>query len=96
MSFNLPRFVRDLAAEHGIPKEHHSAVVHRAEMARVARNKIGFRPLAGSGPAIVLASSLDGVDVEIDKADMGMCRRIVSRAADDHARGLLERYFELG
>lgn len=87
----MRRFVIDQAREAGIPDAHLEAVVHRAEMARRARDQAGFRPLRGSGPSLVIMGSLDDVSAEIEAADRGLARRIVQRAAEDHARDVLEK-----
>ncbi len=92
MSFNLPAFVRDLAAAEGIPATHVPAVVHRAEAARRARDRLArFTPLAGSGPSLVIVGSLEGVEREIETSTRVLGRRVVSGAAQDHRAGLLER-----
>lgn len=87
----MRRFVIDQAREAGIPDAHLEAVVHRAEMARRARDHAGFRPLRGSGPSLVIVGSLDDVTAEIESADRGLARRTVERARQDHERGLLEK-----
>lgn len=92
MSFNLPAFVRDQASAAGIPDSHIGAVVDRALRGLVARNKLGgLTPLVGSGSSLVIVASLEGIQSEIDAATRALCRRIVARAAADHAAGLLER-----
>lgn len=91
MSFDMRRFVIDQARLAGIPDVHLEAVVHRAEMARRARNNAGWRPFRGASSSLLLVSSLDNIEAEIELADRGLARRIVERATQDHARGLLEK-----
>ncbi len=91
MSFNLAAFVRDQARAAGIPDEHLSAVVHRAEAARFARDKLWhLAPLRG-GSGLTIVGSLDGIAAEIAMADRALGRRVVAAAAVDHRDGVLER-----
>lgn len=70
MSFNLAAFVRDQARDAGIPETHIQAVIHRADMARAAVRQVGkLTPLRGGSPGIMVVSSLDGIEREIESAD---------------------------
>jgi hypothetical protein len=88
----LVGLVVDLCDEAGIPDELVSAVIHRAMLGCTAKSTIeGFTPLAGSGPTIVLVSSLEGIEEEIDSSLRAVCRRVVEKSVRDHQAGVLER-----
>jgi len=91
VSFDFTTFVRQEAQRAGIPAEHLTAVEHRAELARRARDHFGGNtPLRDAG-GIMLIASLDGIDEEIASADRALGRRVVAQAVADHAAGTLER-----
>ena len=83
MSFDLDAFVLGLCLESGIPPEHVSAVVHRARMAREARDDYYGRRRSSA-----MAKSLRHRPKAHDR-DLG--RHVVACALTDLARGALER-----
>ena len=89
---DLPRIVATLCEQTGIPTQHVSAVQMRAFGAINAKLQFeGVTPLTGSGGAILLVSSLEGVEAEIKSSLRGVCRRVTDRAYKDHENGVLER-----
>ena len=97
MKEQLIRFVQDTAREQGIPAELISAVVERVKAGKYAVDTVDeWAPLAGEGEPskLIVISSLDDLEKEIDFAAKVLAKRVITRAVADHQRGVLERLCE--
>jgi hypothetical protein len=97
MKEELIQFVQQTAHEQGIPPELISAVVERVRAGKYAVDTVDeWAPLAGMVEAseLIVISSLDDLEKEIDFAAKVLAKRVITRAVADHQRGVLERRCE--